>query len=94
MRRHCAASFRNGIRRLVIQYTMSNSKRNHPSGTVSCESTNKEQIFCDQAMESGEYDLVSDSEWVAKCEGIAQQVRLERKRIKGISTDQSNKQAE
>jgi hypothetical protein len=42
-------------------------------------------------LESGEYDLVSDRVWVAKCEGIAGQARLERKRMKATSIHQSDK---
>jgi hypothetical protein len=32
---------------------------------------NDEQILCNQALTSGEYDEISDEEWVAMCEKVA-----------------------
>lgn len=32
---------------------------------------NDEQILCNEALESGQFDTISDDEWVALCEKVA-----------------------
>ena len=71
---------------------MSASNRNHPSETIRCESTDEEQTFCNQAIESGEYDLVSDRAWVSECEGIAAKARFEQKQIKATEREHPDEQ--
>jgi len=39
------------------------------------DSLRSEQIFCLKALESGEYDTMSDQEWVAECERVAAGIR-------------------
>lgn len=36
---------------------------------------NEEQILCNAALESNEYDSISDDEWVAMCEKVASKSR-------------------
>ena len=37
---------------------------------------NAEQVLCQAAIQSGDYDAVSDAEWIALCERAAQQGRV------------------
>jgi hypothetical protein len=36
---------------------------------------NEEQILCNAALESNQYDSISDDEWVALCEKVASKTR-------------------
>ena len=45
--------------------------RTESSGPPISEGTRREQALCLAALESGDYDNLSDAEWVALCEELA-----------------------
>lgn len=40
----------------------------------------EEQFLCNEALNSGDFDAISDSDWVAMCERAANKERLQAKR--------------
>jgi hypothetical protein len=50
---------------------MSQKKYDAQIGRQQSEATRREQEFCMAVLESGEYDDLSDSEWIALCERVA-----------------------
>lgn len=38
----------------------------------------REQALCNEALESGEYDSISDDDWILLCERIAAETRAKR----------------
>ena len=44
-------------------------------GKYDSEAYRREQAFCLDALDSGEFDNLSDAEWIALCERVAQKKR-------------------
>ena len=55
----------------MLQWTVTNSTDTHPKKGGRDNSLKQEQSFCRNALESGEYDRLSDEEWVALCERVS-----------------------
>lgn len=59
----------------MLQCAVTNSTDTHPKKGGRDNSLKQEQSFCRNALESGEYDRLSDEEWVALCERVSVKAR-------------------
>ena len=50
---------------------MEHAKYDHHTGRHESAGTRREQAFCMSALETGDYDAMSDKEWVSLCEEVA-----------------------
>jgi|GEM_PF-2425699 len=62
----------------MLQCTVTNLTDTHPKKGGRDNSLKQEQSFCRDALESGEYDRLSDEEWVALCERVSVTARNEK----------------
>jgi hypothetical protein len=57
---------------MSISERVSTAKRDEDRSVV------REQALCNEAIESGEYDSISDEDWILLCERIAAETRAKR----------------
>ena len=62
----------------MLNYGMSSSERSSTARRAEDRSLVREQALCNEALESGEYDSISDEDWILLCERIAAEARAKR----------------
>lgn len=56
-----------------------NSDQEHSDSSARRTPLEEEQLLCNEALRTGDFDAISDSDWVAMCERAASKERLEAK---------------
>ena len=66
----------------LVCYTLRviKSDQEHSDSSSPRSPLEEEQFLCNEALRSGDFDAISDSDWVAMCERAANKERLEAKR--------------
>ncbi len=73
---------KNVISLTLVCYTapVIKSDQEHSGSSSPRTPLEEEQFLCNEALRSGDFDAISDSDWVAMCERAANRERLEAKR--------------
>ena len=63
----------------MLDSGVTKSGKDHSDSSARRTPLEEEQFLCNEALQSGDFDAISDSDWVAMCERAAGKERLEAK---------------